>query len=108
MAAVNLDPQFCEMFPHVVKVKVTSGRNDYGEPTSSSTRELRAYVQPSLRLDHSANYETRNAGTSITIASTEIEPEDIVILPDGTERRVSSVVRYDFIKGMEHSIVEVA
>lgn len=108
MASVNLDPQFCAMFPHVVKVKVTSGRNDYGEPTTTVTKELRAYVQPSLRLDHSTNYETRNEGTQITIADVTIEPEDILVLPDGSERRVRSVSRYDFIQGMEHSIVEVA
>lgn len=98
-----------EDFPHRIKIKKKGSFDAYGQPVISRTmRDVPAYIDPELQARaRSQGLVDDVRGTTIIVQETELSPDDIVVMPDGAERIIRSVVTYDFDPCMVHSVITV-
>jgi hypothetical protein len=91
---VDRDPEMRDLFPFVVQVRYWSGQDDYGKDQYAEPRPYQANVQGTSRLVRNSEGQQITAEWTITLYSSDQVPANsLVILPDGTEEEILSVVR---------------
>lgn len=100
------DPAFDCLAVHTVTITPMATRNSYGElVTSGTARTAKAYVDPGVTYSDTGQVLETHRPVTATILDTSILVTDLITLPDGTTPEIVSVAVYDFVDGMEHSIV---
>lgn len=108
-ASISIEQGFCEMWPHVVTIVPRASTNLYGEPVAGTSRiGICAYVDPpSKAVNRNSNRDDRTPGTTVIVADLDVRVDDQIILPTGEQRLIKSVQRFDYVDGLDHSILQV-
>jgi hypothetical protein len=92
-----------------VTLKKRASLNTYGETaTVSNVRVVNAYIEPADSIDRSTQTSDENYPTRVIVQDVSVNPEDTIVLPDGKERIIRNVERYDFWADLEHSVLSIA
>jgi hypothetical protein len=107
--AISIDWQFVGDYPHTVTITPKSSTNNYGEDVHGGTpRIAKAYVEPRKILSSTAQVEELVQPTRAFINDITVTYEDLITLPDGSTPDISSIERFDFVDGLDHTIVTFA
>jgi hypothetical protein len=104
---MTIDRQLLTFMPHTVTISPFTSFNNYGEPTTGTSRTASAYVVPNKVVLDGADTREENQPVTIYIADTNIGIRDTITLPDGTVQFISSLERHVEVTGLEHTIVTV-
>lgn len=106
---LTVDWQFVDCYPHTVTITPKSSMNNYGEDVHAGTpRTVKAYVEPKKVLGSTAQVDELTQPTRAYINDITVTYEDLITLPDGSTPDIVSVERFDFVDGLDHTIVTFA
>ncbi len=107
--AISIDWQFVGDYPHTVTITPKSSMNAYGEDVHGGTaRTEKAFVEPRQVLSSTAQVDELTQPTRAYINDITVTYEDLITLPDGSTPDIVSVERFDFVDGLDHTIVTFA